>query len=90
MHATGLVYIIDDTSLSCLPPLPQSATLSMTVIFYTLYTCPLLDHNPGAVAATKVKLVRKTHTDERMEVDSDECRQSSVNSQGSFTDATTS
>ena len=30
-----------------------------------------LDRNPGAVAATKVKLARKAHTDERMEVDSD-------------------
>ena len=30
-----------------------------------------LDRNPDAIVATKVKLVRKAHMDERMEVDGD-------------------
>ena len=54
-----------------------------------------LNHNPGAAAAvTKVKLARKTHTDEKMEVDGNEWRRSSdmeaSNAQRPSTDATES
>jgi hypothetical protein len=45
-----------------------------------------LDRNPGAAAAaTKVKLARKAHTDEKLEVDGDERRRSSDMCGGSST-----
>ena len=45
-----------------------------------------LDHNSGAAAAaTKVKLARKAHTNEKLEVDGDERRQSSDMCGGSST-----
>ena len=51
-----------------------------------------LDRDPAAAAtATKVKLARKAHMDEKMEVDGDERRRSSnmeaLNAQGHSTDA---
>jgi hypothetical protein len=54
-----------------------------------------LNHNLGAAAAaTKVKLARKTHTDEKMEVNGNEWRRSSdmeaSNAQHPSTDATES
>jgi protein SMG6 len=54
-----------------------------------------LDRNPGAAAAaTKVKLARKVHTEEKMEVDGDERRRSSdmeaPNARRPSTDATES
>jgi len=54
-----------------------------------------LERNPAvAAAATKVKLARKAHTDEKMEVDGDERRRSSdmeaLNAQGPSSDATAS
>jgi protein SMG6 len=52
-----------------------------------------LDRNPAA-GATKVKVARKAHTDEKMEVDGDERRRSSdmdaLNAQGPSADATAS
>jgi protein SMG6 len=53
-----------------------------------------LDQHPAAAATTKVKLARKAHTDEKMEVNGDECQWSSdieaLNAQCPSTDATAS